>query len=322
MWNRIFSTPWIGCFVVAGICIGLQLSPFGFIFVFLTFYPSVFFLNLGFVLLTIEGFRNKLPRWSLIVPSIWFGGYYAAALLSNGMAMKLDHQLVKDNATPIEWARSTPLLVIGENNFASTFVTDYGLDEAFMRDSAGNEDTSRIRLVWRDCSHPLAQGATFHLITDGGYGTGRPFRSAKELCTDYDKQGPSDTPIQIAVAPEVFGKGLVEGSTQAVSITVPGHNPISLMTAGPRWTLPWIPMLEIGCHLKGGFGDSWDKGCSIEFLKRQKGGAHRDAVTVVTKALGLREMATKDRFPTLKWHCLDSVLVGHSPPPASYCTHD
>lgn len=321
MWNRLFSTPWIGCFAVAGICIGLQLSPFGFIFIFLTFYPSVLFLNLGFVLLAIDGFRNRLPRWILIIPAIWFGGYYAAAFLSNDMATNLDRQLDENNANPIEWARSTPLLVTGGSGFASDLIQNYGLDEAFMRDSAGNEGTSRIRLVWSDCK-PLAPGANCQQITDGGYGTGRPYRWARGLSTDYDKQEPSETPIQITVGPEVFEKGLVEGSTQVVSIIAPGHNPISLMAAGPRWTLAWIPMLEIGCHLKGGFGDRWDNGCSIEFVKRQKDSARRDPVAIVTKALGLRPLAIKDRFPTLKWRCADSLVVGHSPPPAAYCTYD
>lgn len=324
MWTKLFSRPWLGCFGVAGACIGLQLSPLGFLLVFLTFYPSILFLNLGFVLLAVDAWRGRLPSLALIAPILWFGVYYAAALLSYGLSQRLENQLDAHNATTaIKWTRATPLLILSDTEQAVYLVDEYGLEEVFSRDASGRGESGRLRLVMSDCPtdrSAFGPDVSFQWVSDGGYPTDRPHRFAKGICKISDKHEPDRTPLVISVGPQTWRSGLLRGYSQTLSVAAPGQTPKALMAAGPSWTLAWLPMPMVGCHLRGGFGDQWDRGCSAEFMHVQRKGERRDAVAVVAKALGLRASKISNRFPSLKWRCMDVVFRGKRLAATPYCS--
>ena len=80
----MFKT-WAGCFLLTVIIFALQLFPVTGIYMMFLAAPfwTMILINLGFGLMARDAWRDPAQRWLMILPLIWFGGYFVVTSVSH-----------------------------------------------------------------------------------------------------------------------------------------------------------------------------------------------------------------------------------------------
>jgi hypothetical protein len=75
----------LACFIAAAVVAALQWVPFTGIFLMFLMAPlwSVVLINAGFLAMIFEATMEMVPRWAIVIPVVYFGGYYAEAVLQH-----------------------------------------------------------------------------------------------------------------------------------------------------------------------------------------------------------------------------------------------
>lgn len=99
MFSRGFPFS-LALFLFTAVVFVLQWIPYIGVFLWIAgaMFWSVLTVNLAFLLIVVDCKISRLPKWLLIVPVIWFGGYLSAAVLSQQQAHALAEDALAHNA--------------------------------------------------------------------------------------------------------------------------------------------------------------------------------------------------------------------------------
>jgi hypothetical protein len=72
----------LACFIATAVVAALQWVPFTGIFLMFLMAPlwSVVLINLGFLAMIFEAVMGLIPRWAIVIPLLYFGGYYTEVI--------------------------------------------------------------------------------------------------------------------------------------------------------------------------------------------------------------------------------------------------
>jgi hypothetical protein len=283
---------------------------------------SVLLINIGFAALLYDGIVGRLPRWALLFPLLWFGGYEMAAIVSHREADSLFQQASDRNAQAVvpEVARGNDLIIRGYDYELdpAALLSMYGLSHIFVADRSAMEE----KLLRKGAcpgeptySAPGMPAPSFAPAADivldyddRGYG-GRSFVPAAEtLCLETRSANPSGPATEVRLGSKKPRESiLVNTITQTADVrwTQGGGTTLTHAEAVP---LAWFPLPVLGCALDDG-RSSWL--CGARFLKDRPDVTPSIHHLLVAK-LGLRRRSLRDRYPDAGWKMCSTcdVLVG------------
>ncbi|PXA86062.1 hypothetical protein DMC47_35870 [Nostoc sp. 3335mG] len=305
--------PSLACFLVAGAVVLLQLFPLTGIVLAMLGGPfwSALLINLGFILLAAEALTEDAPRFLLIAPALWFGGYGIATIDSHLQAYSFYRGIVANNAPKlVGWdQRSMDLIItrgpddsfIGSNLTPDALVNDYSIDRVYEnRGTAPQGGMWLTELVQENCPRKgvgVEDGVVFETPYNRKRHPDQRTGPAAGLCLKT-RQSSSWLP-SIDIEPgriEERRQGLIETSRQPITISRSGSTIATVETGWAR-PLSWLPLPMIGCGLNDGQA-KWE--CFAAFSREgisRKTGDTSSPVAVVAHALGLKRASIAERFP-------------------------
>ena len=309
-----FLSGWISCFAIIALLALLGPTTIGY---FLGFfgaqYLSVVLVNLGFVLLALEGFTHAGARWKRIAPALWFGGYFAISLTSHLLAWHFYVQIDRQNAAQaVAWNPASDTLALAhswsDENRAMVFsaddlVTSYGLDRAY----SGNFDEFKANLTWNSIvalHQGICPGGSMNDGPDGiklSRYTNKSVEFANNLCITHKLGSPEGSTIKIASTGIHKTDLVLDQDVEKIEV-VTGTGKQYHLQAGWARALSWLPAPIIGCEWSiAGSSPRW---CGIQFGREGARSQGRSPERVITGALGLKKTSLESRFPDLRWNSL------------------
>ncbi|MBN9471076.1 MAG: hypothetical protein J0J10_20105 [Bosea sp.] len=306
---------WHYCFIGTAIIFLLQAIPYVGIFLMIVGAPfwSVILINLGFGLMAIEEWKDG-SRWMVLIPMVWFGGYFAAAGISHWKVHSLNAAIHESNANKtiaFDRTKEDILIVpspmdsfIGSPLTAQALVSGRGLDQAYQV-TQPNGQIQEVSLRRSNC--PSGVNVQNGIITsqpiDRDSGAGGRMMFAKGLCQYTSFTAPSRPSIRIRPKPPAKQqKVLVEIHAQDIEVEAPGGKAL-ILKSGSAAPLSWFPTPILGCGLNSG-APSWD--CFAFFKKESLYDPVVDLTPngpddVVAQALGLPKISIRERYPDAAW---------------------
>jgi len=100
VYDAPMQSAWAKCFLFTAVAFLMQVFPLTGMILMILAVPfwSVITLNLGFIFMIWDGVMGTLPRWALVFPAIWFGGYAVAVGVSQLELRSLANGILADNA--------------------------------------------------------------------------------------------------------------------------------------------------------------------------------------------------------------------------------
>lgn len=303
--------PWSSWwFVLTGVVFLLQVIPFTGIFLMLIAAPawSILTVNAGFASLALEALFGSVGRVWLLAPLLWFGGYAAAAIVSDQRYHALDAAVRAQNAGQrVDFQPTTRSLVIKPNadeigGLASAYVRDYRIPVTYEE----RQDHKTISHT----GHRLAVEPTCSTIRSdhrhraaGIFSHGVHARSergtllSKGICAITMPEDPVLPIVRVeASRRKAHGGVLVPHALTRITIEEPDGRRIQL-TGGRASPLAWWPQPIMGCALNSG-RPSWE--CVVRFNRRQLGVGGERAygganAEIIAGALGLERVTFSKR---------------------------
>ena len=306
---------WLLCFAATLIVYLLQLFPLTgiFLMMFGAVLWSVILINLGFALIGVDVLRGRAPKAALLFPVLWFGGYAIATTISHVRAAHFVDALDAANrGKTFAWnAVDQDLLVRAarrngvyfDDVDAEELMTKYGLSSIYAADGQG---------LYRSSLFPKA-------CPDGGFGNRDEFgvtytnavdeeivahgitmfHHATYLCKVRRPAAPGPSPVIVTTVPYTrVRNGLVDTDEQTIKIRSGDRNPV-VVKFGRAAALAWLPQPIAGCGLNSG-DPSWQ--CFVGFQRDADATRATPTATELTaKALGLRRISLRQRFPDAGW---------------------
>jgi hypothetical protein len=301
----------MACFSLVLVVVVLQMIPtFNFFFAFLE--ParwSVLLVNLGFVLMAVDGFARGGGRWLRIAPVAWFGGYFVIAALSHALAWQFYSQLDRQNAAQkIAWNPANETIVLshswtdenrGVSFTAQHLVRGYRVAAAFDAPTTGAKDTAgyrEVKIGLGDCPTGAMNGGPDGIAVSRSEGARVSF--ARGLCMSNSGAFAPASAVTFVNRGIVAGDLLLDRQVEPIDVSAPGGRSAH-MEAG--WTRPltWFPAPIVGCDWPGFTPEPlW---CGIRFDRESARDTGRTPEKVITSALGLSKASLDERFPGLVW---------------------
>jgi hypothetical protein len=305
---------WVLCLIGTGLAFFATATPvLGILFVILgaPFWPIVL-LNLAFVAMAFDAWISR-SKILLIVPLLWFGGYGLIATISHVKVAALRSDAAQLNShAPAAWDRKIHMVRIDKADTSSErlasditpsmLVMTYGLNTVYQGSYAGAL-TQRTSLKPQNCpERGISSSGNIQHQTISRNPTRDTTAFAQGVCLEFESKVQSPAaPLVVTLIPARELSGLVDGIAQDITISGPSQPPYKLR-ASQVVPLPWLPMPIVGCHYKGGFGDSWDRGCHAEFgFTSWRGQKDNTPIAVLSRTLGLKPMTLDQRLPNVVW---------------------
>ncbi|WP_374516285.1 hypothetical protein [Brevundimonas sp.] len=236
---KLFAPLSLIWFAVTGVVVGLQMIPTAGVFMMILAAPlwSVATVNLAFIGIAAEAilFRWVSRRW-LVLPAIWFGGYYAWAAVDHVSIRRAEAaSLPTEQRIAFDPTRAD-LLITGSDagRTAAELLHDYDLPLVYSmspgpgsRTIAGDESVVAHHIAPIDACDALPPGQTVggpsEVRREQRYLRGAP----NAWCQYALETGPRRAIVQVQIVPETA----------------------ELRYQRPRGVLPWFPMPTMGCGL-------------------------------------------------------------------------
>lgn len=236
---KLFAPLSLIWFAVTGVFVGLQMIPSVGVFLMTLAAPlwSVATVNLAFIGIAAEALLfRRVSRWWLVLPALWFGGYYAWAVVDHVSIRRAEAAgLPTEQRIAFDPTRAD-LLIAGSDagRTAAELLHDYDLPLIYSmspgpgsRTIAGDEP-----VVAHHIAPPDACGALAPAQTVGGPSTARReqryLRGAPNAWCQYAVEAaPRRAVVRVQIDPETA----------------------ELRYRRPRRILPWFPMPTMGCGL-------------------------------------------------------------------------
>ena len=289
--------PWSLWFLVAtAILFLLQRFPLTGIFLMfmLAMFWSVVLVNLGFIGIGVEALLGRVSRAWLILPALYFGGYYAVYAMEQATLAALRLRYAQENAgktLPFDQALQDLVIVSGKGDFHPSpfeLVRRFGVKRVF----AGN---GRVHFMGNSDACALLRGNdifrsagvyAFGFHTDGELGSRR---LVKGFCSIYAPAQPDRPVVRVHSDEVTHSRLLLPVRTQELKIRNEATGQAVEVRAGTAAPLKPFPMPVMGCGLNSG-APSWD--CSAGFMRNrvsilEPGKGWADGAGLIAQVLGL-----------------------------------
>jgi hypothetical protein len=304
--------PWsLWWFVLTAFVYALQLFPPSGIFLMLLMAPfwSIFTINLGFITVILEVVFGRVPVSWLLLPGLWFGGYFATAYLSHSHVATLDAQIRAINAAeriPFDPAKQALVLVPSQNilsHTADNIVREYRIPVAYtmQRDPKGL-DHRATRLM----ANPQCQT----IRQDQRYTMARVFaqpiyeeavekyrRIPSNICSVSMPEDPVLPTLRVEGKQEKHDDHITPYVLTRMSVYNAEGTLLAQPVSGHANPLSWLPMPILGCGLNSGAA-KWQ--CMTMFWRGNVGLGGRKsygsaADEVIPEVLGLARASSLAR---------------------------
>jgi hypothetical protein len=290
-------------FIFTGVVYLLQRFPIPGVFLMMLGAPfwSVITVNSAFVFMVYESLSKRTPRWLLVFPALYFGGYFYFAMRGHQRLDQIQTQVRSENQrvrVPFEPSRHALVIAAASydiDGMARKLVELY--DVPVVYDENPNFPPAR-HLSYRVLADPICQKfKTADIFLHWFQENGKPIQN---LCLVPIPEDPS-LPVYRVVAPPPSGKRNDEPTP--ITITDPEGRRFELhggFLVGDAAPLTWVPMPILGCALVGGPGPSWS--CFTGFRREnfipfaQNSGGMDSDTTLVADALGLKYAPASTRI--------------------------
>lgn len=313
--SRVLSFFWKPSFILFFITIIiylLQLFPLTGIFLMMLAAPfwSAFTINAGFISMTIESLAGLLPRWFLLFPIIYFGGYAVLTGLSHYKYYSLQEDIAEYNAQiKIPFKLSENDLVLPSEMNPGLFLTSYGFASVYK---SNKNFRPKAHIVSTIGDKKACQAAREIGFSNGFFA--RPIRSYNRknnkgfyerlgktipgLCLVNYPQDPKKPTYVIRMTQEKNDSILLPVKLNSIIIDDPFGDK-SILKGGFANPYKWYPLPFLGCGLNSGAA-SWDcfHGFAREgFRPLNKGtGRFSGDPWIVAESLGLKALTEEEKY--------------------------
>lgn len=166
--------PSIFCFVVTALVFALQVFPLTGIFMmlFLAMFWSVITINAGFLFMIAEAAWWKMsPRWTLVFPALYFGGYFLFVATHNFKIYQADYDIPR---VAIQFDPDKQILSVPKV-FAESFLVKYGLEEVLSSHPSHSGMEGYQKTIPRETLVRLGDREQCEAMRDYGYSKGTFF---------------------------------------------------------------------------------------------------------------------------------------------------
>lgn len=299
-------------FAITGILFLLQLFPYTgiFLMMFGAIGWSTILINLGFIVMIIESISRKLPRWFILFPIIYFGGYTALAIASHTKFSLLQKDTAtKNQSANIPFDPKLHALVIGGTDsmlsgMANWIVQSYDIPDIY--DKNPNFHTANhlsYRLAGKFICDKARKDSTVNtgIFTEPVYENGK---MSKELCVIRKPEDPTLPIYTLTTTESSRYKAKTETDfllpTYDITITITDPNGHKYnLYGGTAEPLRWLPMPVMGCWLNSGAA-KWE--CDATFMRERFSSIARSSngdkgdIAMIADALHLKRSPASARI--------------------------
>jgi hypothetical protein len=266
-------------------------------------------LNLGFASIVPEALKGRIAKSWLLVPAVWFGGYYTAAITSHVRVARLDAQFRAHNAAErIPFDSATHTLVIDasirEMLLRDTeIVRDYRIPVIYETARRGTDVFHRaMRLMTEPDCRKISQnaltrnaGVLVRTVPDDHPILRR--RKLTDICVVTAPEEPTLPAIVVSGKKDEQKQFIAPHLMYRIAIKDAEDKELAHPIAGVAWPLEWLPMPMIACNpflwvSKGECSVIFARGTTILGGRETYGSAVDD---VVAATLGLKRAHAVDR---------------------------
>jgi hypothetical protein len=263
--------PWsLWLFVATALVFLLQRFPYTGIFLMLAMaaFWSVVLINLGFIGVALEALTGRVSRLWLVVPLLYFGGYYLVLASEQVTLARTSAELIRENAGKVmafDPSRQDVMIEKGTGDFhpaAFDLVRRYGLRRAFEGSNVYLlGDREACALVRSDNVYRSAGVYSFGFFSEAEPGTRQMVQG---YCSIY-APAQADRPVVRVRSDQAVEKRLfltVQSNRFRIRDEASGKEvEVRAASAAP---LNSFPMPVVGCALNSG-APSWD--CFAGFMR-------------------------------------------------------
>jgi hypothetical protein len=291
--------PWSLWFFVATAVVYLlqRFPPTGiFLMLFLAMFWSVILVNAGFIGIGIEALTGRVSLAWLLLPLLYFGGYYAFYAKDQAALAAARAHYAKFNSgksLPFDPARQDVIFEKGKGDFHPTpqdFVRRFGLKRAFDANGLVHfiGDKDACALVRGNDVYRSAGIYSFGFQTEGDL---RHRQFVKGYCLIYAPGTPDRAAVRVVSDDASTSSWGLPVRKQELHVRDEASGRETEIWAARASPLPAFPMPVMGCGLNSG-NPSWD--CFTGFYRRSfvpimpRDKRFGGSVDVLASALGLR----------------------------------
>ncbi|WP_092155849.1 hypothetical protein [Bosea sp. CRIB-10] len=293
-------------FVATGIAFALQAMPIPgiYLMVFMAPFWSVFLVNAGSIGIAAEAATGRVSRWWLIVPALFYGGYWIVAAQEHLMLRKLSASYVSANAqVAVDFDSERQALVLEGNDGSGDgpwLTQNYALPIVYSVNANVPEGYLSNRMLDQAVRAKLGPATMAASVFCFGFSDERPNgypKSEARFCTLSMPERPTLPQIRVSRRQETLQDGSLPVTRVTANIATPDGRNFQILT-GHAAPLNWFPMPVIGCALISS-APSWS--CSASFSRNRftpiisGSSRHRHDTETLARALGLKPVAIPER---------------------------
>lgn len=233
------------CFIATAVVAALQWIPFTGIFLMFLMAPlwSVVLINTGFLAMIFEAIMGLIPRWAIIIPLLYFAGYYTEAVLQH---IEVRREIMAFSSRPIDRIKFDPKdtainVDLSGDEIGHDLITLYNVPTV----TRGGTDKDGLSDVYRlkpECKPDQ---------------TGTPSRPDRnefqrrslvfDPCIAHDRETYTGPMVSIKLSEDETTRNNPMAANRIV-LTAPDGNHVTIDN-GWYSPLSWLPMPIIGCGL-------------------------------------------------------------------------
>ncbi len=275
----------LACFIATAVVAVLQWIPFTGIFLMFLMAPfwSVILINAGFLAMLFEAIMGHIPRWAVVIPLLYFGGYYTETAFQH---IEVNREIEAFASRPIDRLKfdrkdAAINVDLSGDEIGANLLTRYGVSTV-IRGGIGKDGLADVYRLKPDCT-PDRQGIS---ARSDRYAYQR--RSLLfDSCIAHHREAYAGPIVNIK-----FGEDERAGdSTVAANrivLAAPNGNQVAIDN-GWYSPLSWFPMPIIGC----GLNDQPPAWKCVAYFNHDRipvplsADGVRDPTTAIARALGL-----------------------------------
>lgn len=263
--------PWsVRLLVVVGFLFLLQAFPYTGIFLMIVGAAlwSIPLINLAVVVAGIEGLAGWAPRWFMLVPLVWFGGYAAAHLAERAALSDAQAKITAHNEAtrPLVYDRTRQSILTNDRHLTQTLLETGRADTVYLQRERGRDREVRaVRLATGSLCDELKdrKGGVSLRVERGSASRARGIDDGKRICFVWIPEQPVGEVLHLRKTTASEQIGTLPVSTTTLSATTESVES-NIRSARAAILQPW-PMPVVGCGLNSG-APSWD--CFAFFMRQ------------------------------------------------------
>lgn len=262
---------------------------------------SVVLVNAAMVGTVAEALKGYVARGWLVIPIVFYGGYYAFAVWDHATLYKLRSSNDAANSqVAIPFDPRLQALVFESGGGKTWFLQNTALGVVYSVNENSPVGYLATRTIWQDLCARIRSNETPSLQVHPLWNQGRSRhdRWNAPMCSLSMAEKPQLPQVRVAWRGEERGRteALLPVRRSTTTVTMPNGQHYRLL-GGRASPLSWIPMPVMGCSLDSG-GPEWE--CNAGFMRNSSaiasgqidGGGH---ASVLAHALGIQEIPAAER---------------------------